>query len=112
MALRMAEKGFHKLERVVRIALAALFLWLEIGCIYVDRTVSAKHEEWARTEDRFKFQELIDQGDRINQRQREAQKKQMRRFRALLSQGEKVRPELRRGLHESDRGKRVRERRD
>lgn len=87
MAFRVTEKDFHKPEQVVWIALAALFLRLEIVSINADRSAASQHEEQVRTEDRAKFQELLKKGEEINQRQREVQREQMGKFRALLSQG-------------------------
>jgi len=87
MAFRINAKNFGRAEQIIWIALSAAFLYVEISSIAADRTEASANEIRNRSEERAKFEAVIEQGRAINAKQSEDQKVQERKFAALLKQG-------------------------
>jgi hypothetical protein len=87
MAFRINAKDFRRAEQIVWIVLSAAFLYIEISSITRDRAETVANDLRNRSEERAKFEAVIEQGRVINEKQKEESKEQQQKFTALLSQG-------------------------
>ena|ERR1035437_3626909 len=87
MAFRINREDFGRPEQIVWIVLSAAFLYVEISSIRTDRAETAANEIRNRSEERAKFEVVIEQGRALNEKQKEEQQQQQQKFSALLKQG-------------------------
>ena len=87
MSFRINAQNFERLEQAIWIVLSAAFLYIEISSITLDRAENDLRESRSRMEERARFQAVIEQGQAINEKQKEEQSEERQKFAALLKQG-------------------------